>query len=226
MTLYLGNHPLRALLFDFDGTLVDTSDSIVESFVGAFRLAGLPVPGPESVRRLIGYPLREAFARLAPYGPVDHLVEIYRREFWERSRNGARLFPGARSLLEFAATHGRVGIVSSRSHRGVVDLLEFFDLERYVSIIVAADDVAEPKPSALPVLEALRCLEAKPTCAVMIGDTPLDMAAGRSAGVLPLGVLTGSYPAEELVGAGAHLVYPNLRTLQADLREIPSSSAR
>ncbi|GAB4249413.1 MAG: HAD family hydrolase [Acidobacteriota bacterium] len=215
MPIYLHGRELDALLFDFDGTLVDASAAIVRSFQAAFRRRGLAVPDEAAVRRLIGYPLRDAFAHLAPEGEVESLVEVYRAEFWQRSRDGARLLPGARELLKAAAPVAFVGVVSSRSHRGVLDLLDYFRLRETVHVIVAADDVSEPKPSPAPLLAALDRLGVAPVRAAMIGDTPLDTAAGATAGVLSVGVTTGSYSAAELAEAGADLVVTDLRELHA-----------
>lgn len=226
MPIQLKSRRLDALLFDFDGTLVDASAAIVHCFQAAFVRRGLSAPEEAAVRRLIGYPLRDAFAHLAPAPEVEPLVEVYRTEFWQRSRDGARLLPGARQLLISAASAALVGVVSSRSHRGVLDLLDHFQLRGAVNLVVAADDVSEPKPSPAPLWVALDRLGVAPSRAAMIGDTPLDTAAAAAAGVLSVGVTTGSYTASELRKAGADLVVADLEELRLHCTFISDEGVR
>jgi HAD superfamily hydrolase (TIGR01509 family) len=189
MRLRLSGHTLEAVLFDFDGTLIDASEAILASFSTAFRRQGLPEPRRLDVLRLIGYPLGKAFAALAPEPEVSALVEVYRRNFWDRSRNGTRLLPGAAPLLRHLARHVPVGIVSSRSRRGISDLLDHFDLADCV-VVVAVDDVERSKPHPKTVLAALSTLKLGVAGVAMVGDTPVGIAAAKAAGVLAVGVAT------------------------------------
>jgi HAD superfamily hydrolase (TIGR01509 family) len=217
MRLRLCDHTLEAVLFDFDGTLIDASEAILASFSTAFRRQGLPEPRRLDVLRLIGYPLGKAFAALAPESEVPGLVEVYRRDFWDRSRNGTRLLPGAEPLLRHLARHVPVGIVSSRSRRGISDLLDHFNLADSVAVVVAVDDVERSKPHPEPILAALSSLRLGVAGVAMVGDTPLDIAAARAAGVLAVGVATGIYDENQLREAGADLLVRNLSVLGSRL---------
>ncbi len=213
----LCDRSIEAFLFDFDGTLIDASEAIYASFAAAFEQRGLPAPPRLDVLRMIGYPLRDAFAALAPPHEVEGLVEAYRRDFRDRSRDGTRLLPGAASLVRNLSRLVPVGIVSSRSRRGILDLLKQFGLADCVRVVVAVDDVERSKPDPEPVLAALSGLGVDAAGAALVGDTPLDMAAARAAKVLAVGVTTGSYDEDQLRMSGADLVVGSLPSLQVCL---------
>lgn len=208
---------LEAVLFDLDGTLIDASEAILASFSTAFRQQGLPEPRQVDVLRMVGYPLREAFAALAPEPLASTLVEAYRRDFRDRSRSGTRLLPGAAPLLRRLANDVPVGIVSARSRRGILDLLDHLELADLVAVVVAVDDVLRSKPDPEPVLAALSSLGLGGSGVAMVGDTPLDMAAAKAAGVLAVGVATGIYDERQLRECGADLVVSSLSVLGSRL---------
>lgn len=214
----ISGHRLECLLFDFDGTLVDAGDAIYGSFVAAFERCGLDPPERPSVLRLIGYPLTDAFAAIAPRTSVPDLVHHYRQEFGLRSKTETRLLPSVRELIPRLALFIPLGIVSSRSSRGVSLMLEQFGLADKFSVIIAAEDVTCPKPSPEPVRLALTRLGMASAKAALLGDTPLDMQAARSSGVLPVGIATGSYNIEELRMEGAELVFADLTELDSTLK--------
>jgi HAD superfamily hydrolase (TIGR01549 family) len=219
------NH-FEAILFDFDGTLIDASEVICKSFNHALQFVGLaPLPVAE-IRRGIGRPLREIFAEYAPPEAVEEVIGAYRRAFARQSVEGSRLIPGVDSLIPKLARTYALGIVTSRTSGGVHVLMEHFDLDRYFGSVVGVDEVTECKPSPEPVLQALSELHAGPDRSVLVGDTVHDIQAARAAGVLPIGVATGSHSSKELLEAGADRVLDSVADLTDSELLVPSSEFR
>lgn len=212
--MHLDGREITCLLFDFDGTLVDAGEAICGSFEESFRSCGLTPPARSSIVRLIGFPLADAFAAVAPADRVDDLVRIYRTAFWGRSINGTRLLPHVDTVIPRWSGRVPLGIVSSRSLRGIYMLLDHFSLTAHFSTVIAADSVTCPKPHPEPVLKALSHLDLPAFGSVLVGDTPLDMAAARAAGSLAVGVTTGAYGGAELAAAGAHRIIAGMAELE------------
>lgn len=199
---------LQALLFDLDGTLANTDDAYVE------RLARwLPGRQPERLaRRLVmasetpGNALLAAFDRLG----LDTLAAPL-ADGWHRLRGEGRprhfpIIPGVRAMLE--ALHGRyrLAIVSSRDARGVQAFLEQHALRPLFDAVASGRTTARAKPHPAPVRWAAARLGLPTAACLMIGDTTVDIRAGRAAGAQTAGVLCGFGQAAELAAAGADLI--------------------
>lgn len=208
---------IRTVLFDFDGTLVDSSEVICTSFNRALEAFGLPRLPEDTIRPMIGWPLREMFRLHSDGQPVEGMIEVYRDSFNALADNGSRLLPGVAELIPRLAETRRLGIVTTRSGRGAAHLLDLFSLDSYFSTLVGSEHVTRCKPDPEPVLKALSILGEPPGSALFIGDTIQDMQAGLSAGTYRLGVTTGTTGADELRSAGAQLVLSTLLELSTDL---------
>jgi pyrophosphatase PpaX len=205
-----------AILFDLDGTLVDTVPFILASVRHAFEGYGL-CPSDAQWIAGIGTPLRAqvaSFARRAE--DVDPLVARY-REFWlENHDRMTRPFPGTLDVVESLAASGHpMGIVTAKTEEGALRTLRHTGLLRYMHAIVGADTCARCKPDPEPVHVALARLERSPTEAILVGDSPHDIVAARAAGVRAYGVLHGACDGPRLVAAGAHALLEDLRLLRA-----------
>ena len=197
--------PLRLILFDVDGTLVDSQGTIVRCMTQAVVAQDLPPPLPAAVRAIIGLSLPQALAQLAPDVPgvtQAALVEGYKRAYQsERLREGAAhspLFPGARTVLEtlHAVPEYILGVATGKSQRGLDALIEAHDLRMFVTRQVADHHPSKPHPSM--VLTAMAETGIPPADTVMIGDTSFDMEMGRAAGVTTIAVDWGYHPADQL----------------------------
>ncbi len=205
--------PTRAILFDFDGTLIDASEAICHSFNHALHFVGLEPLSVDVIRLGIGRPLREIFLEYAPPEKLEEAVGAYRTEFSRLSLAGSRLIPGVDSVIpKLARDHG-LGIVTSRTSGGVHLLLRHFKLGQYFGSVIGVDEVRECKPAAEPVLRALAELGVEPHRAAMVGDTVHDIRAARAAGVLAIGVATGSHSRSALLEAGADRVLGSVAEL-------------
>lgn len=214
---------MKLILFDVDGTLVDSQNVIVASFRRAFETYGLEPPSRESALSIVGLSLVEAFTVLAgSKAPVDGLVQAYREAHTVLHRdpaNAAPLFPGAGECI--AGLNGRddvlLGLATGKSRRGVVRLIAQQGWEGVFSTTQTADD-APSKPHPAMILQAMAELGIAPSDTIMIGDSSYDMAMARAAGVLPVGVSWGFQPVAALHEAGAARIVHSYAELGPVLR--------
>ncbi len=195
---------LKLILFDVDGTLVDSEGTIVSCMNEAFELYEITLD-PRDILSIIGLSLPEAVARLAPQLHSDShsvLISRYKDAFFraraERGRDHSPLFPGARAVLDalHAVPEYILGVATGKSQRGLDALIEGHDLGMFVTRQVADHHPSKPHPSM--VLTAMSETGIAPADTVMIGDTTFDMDMGRAAGVTTIGVDWGYHPAAHL----------------------------
>ncbi len=212
---------MKLVLFDVDGTLVDSQNIIVASIRGAYQTYGLEPPSRERSLSIVGLSLVEAFTVLAgPKAPAEGLAQAY-KDAYNVLRldpaNDAPLFPGAGECIERLKARDDVllGLATGKSRRGVTVLIEKQGWEGVFATTKTADD-APSKPHPGMILQAMEELGVAPEDTVMIGDSSYDMSMARAAGALPVGVSWGFQPVSALTEAGAaHIVdsYAELATV-------------
>jgi phosphoglycolate phosphatase len=217
-------HRFRLIVFDFDGTLVDSLQFIVTAFSRAFEDRGFPAPEPEAVRRIVGLRLEAAAARLLPdpddMETAERIAGSYRVAFQDmRARNlvDEPLYPGVRETLALLnRPEVCLGIATGKSRHGLVSSLERHDLsELFVTLQTADDGPGKPHPEILH--RAMSEVGAEPGETVVIGDTSYDMEMAVNAGVRALGVAWGYHGAEELRASGAADVVESFPDLPSSL---------
>ena len=204
------------LLFDLDGTLIDSTEAILESFHTACRKMGFPSPADEEIKQLIGYPLDYMFAHVGvPKEKVWDFVAAYKEHYRVISKEKTVLLPKAREAVEEAASFARLGIVTTKTGRYSRELMEHFGLLHYFEVLVGREDVTHPKPHPEPILNALAMMRPqKNERAYMIGDTKLDMECAKEAGVEAVGVLCGYGSKDELEVFGYPLFTDSFEAVQ------------
>lgn len=207
----------RTVLFDLDGTLVDTAELIIASFQHTFRyFLGRETPR-EQILATLGEPLTHAMRRHTDSDAlVSEMVAYYRKHNVAEHDRLARPFPGARLCLEGLRAAGcAIGLVTSKARQTALMGLRLDDWEPFLDVVICAEDCPEHKPSPLPVLTALEQLQVQPGPDVlMVGDTLFDILAGQRAGVDTAGVLWSAQP-EALRQAGPALLPPDFAALLA-----------
>lgn len=214
----------RAVIFDLDGTLIDTVWHHAEAFAAAFAEAGVTIPtvkiadligkgGDRLVPEVSGGRLQgeEASALKERHG------ELYRERV---AREGVEVFDGVRELIGALRDRGlRTAVASASSEEDLRQVLEAARLELYelVDEVVSGADVEESKPAPDAVEAAMDKLGLGPDRCLLVGDTEWDVLTGTRAGVKVIGVCTGPHDAARLRQAGAIRVYPDLEALNADL---------
>jgi phosphoglycolate phosphatase len=216
---------VKLVIFDCDGTLVDSQHGIVASMVDAFRAEGLVAPVRASILGVVGLSLEIAIARLVPAGSdldrVDRMSEAYKEAFRARrlrKDHAEPLYEGMRETVEALAARDDVllGIATGKSRRGLDAVLEREGLARHFATLQTAD-TNPSKPDPAMILTAMEEASVGPGNTVMIGDTTFDIDMALEAGVLPVGVGWGYHPPEDLRAAGASFVAANHRDLDAAL---------
>jgi len=196
----------RLVVWDVDGTLVDSAGEIAATMAAAFAGEGLAAPAPAAVRAIIGLTLPVAFDRLHPgleAARIARLVEGYRAHFHRRREEGgmggAPLFPGVRAVLESLAAGGgtHLAVATGKSRQSLMPILDGHGLTAmFASIQVSDDHPSKPHPAMLRA--AMAETGARPGRTVMVGDTSFDMDMARAAGAAALAVGWGYHPAGEL----------------------------
>ncbi len=213
------------VVFDCDGTLVDTQAAIVAATRAAFKDQGVQLPADINLQRLIGLPLEEVIVRLAPKlraAEVIAMAERYRVHYAVISQDIAyesRLFDGIEEAVMALRRAGNlIGVVTGKSRSGLYRVLDANGIFDLFDILKAAEDgPGKPNPSVLN--DAMREVDAVAERTLMIGDTSFDMEMAVRAGATPVGVTWGYHDVQELKEAGAvHIV--------DRARDIPDLAAR
>lgn len=188
------------VVFDWDGTLSDSTAAIAGAIQAAAVELGLPEPTDEQARHVIGLGLADALAHTMPTLAVadrPKLMEAYRRQ-WAIRVNQLTLFRGARELIERLYAEGvTLAIATGKSSAGLARSLEEVDLARYFTATRCADQT-EPKPHPAMLIELTTELAMPRERTVMIGDTTHDLKMAQAARVPSIGVTYGAHPREEL----------------------------
>lgn len=196
--------PVRLVVFDCDGTLVDSQHAIVAAMRIAFEEMGLDEPDPSSVRHVVGLTLEDAIARLLPRAlPELHrqTAAAYRRAFQTlrtRPDHHEPLFDGIRAVIDTLAGDGMLlGVATGKSRRGLIATLDRHGLGgRFITLQTVDDNPGKPAPDML--LRAMSDAGVQPGETVMVGDTIYDLEMARNAGTAAIGVAWGYHAAEEL----------------------------
>jgi phosphoglycolate phosphatase len=212
---------VRLILFDCDGTLVDSQASIVACVQAAFIAEGLPPPVPAAVRRIVGLSLEPALmALMEEPDPLvaRRLAAGYKQAFIQHRSSPAYhepLFPGTRELLDRLCARGLLlGVATGKAMRGLRFVLEHHGLaDRFVTLQTADQHPSKPHPAMVEAAMAATGVSAAAT--MVVGDTTFDVLMARAAGALPVGVSWGNHPAAELVAAGAVRVLDRFDELHA-----------
>ena len=209
------------VLFDCDGTLVDSQHVIADAMARTFDEHGLPAPALSETRRIVGLSLVRAIAELSGEADADRSVAMaktYKRHFHALRLAPdflEPLFDGARETVHRLARREEVliGMVTGKSRRGVDAVLGHHGMRAAFAIVRTADDCPS-KPHPAMVLECCAQTGIDPQATLVVGDTVFDMAMAAAAGAVPLGVGWGYHERQELLEAGAHRVLSHFDELE------------
>lgn len=189
----------RLLVFDWDGTIIDSASTIAECIRDAARELGLAVPDRERAAHVIGLGLHDAMRIAVPSLPSERYPEFvasYRQNFQAR-KDSMQLFEGMRALLEELSRKHLLAIATGKSRRGLDRDLEVHNLKPQFVASRCADET-NPKPHPAMLLELMGELDVSQTETLMVGDTSHDLEMARAAGVDALAVTYGAHPEEGL----------------------------
>ncbi len=216
------NIPLiKALFFDVDGTLSDTDDLYAQK-VMPFIPKFLFRDPQHAARRFVMWAEAPGNALLGltdTIGMDDEIIAFI--DWFSRHRKMSSskflLIPGVDAMLAQLKAHYPMAVVSARDEKGTLRFLEQFDLVQYFDVVVTGQSAKYTKPYPHPILFAANKMNVKPEECLMIGDTTVDMRAGKSAGAQTVGVLCGFGEEPELLKMGAGMILKNTSELPSAL---------
>lgn len=204
----------RNIIFDFDGTLADTSMLILATMKATIRRLGWPERSDEEYRAVIGYRLEEIPSVLWPDVSVnaEKFASIYRDTFKSlRSEYRSELYPHILETLQFLHTAGvNMAIASSRSSRSLREMTDELGIAKFFQLIIGGDDVAEGKPAPEPVNKILGLKHWHPEETLVVGDMDVDILMGQAAGTDTCAVCHGNGTPSSLRAVSPTFLVPSL----------------
>jgi len=223
---------MKLVLFDVDGTLIDSQRIICAAMRQAYDDHGMVCPPVPQVLSIVGLSLEHAFRRLAGDAdhPIDSLAARYKEAFFALRAAGTEpspLYPGARAAIDALRRRDDIvlGLATGKSRRGVAAMVEQHDLQG-IFVTVQTADTAPSKPDPAMVLQAMRETGVDADDTVMIGDTAFDMAMARAAGATAIGVSWGYHPIADLHAAGAGQVIDTFDALAPAVEKLWPATPR
>ena len=192
----------KIILFDFDGTLIDSTEAIVSTFLHSFNQLEFNFTGnEEDIKNLIGYPLDIMYKDLGvEENRVWDFVDTYKQRYKIISKEKTLLLENAFEAVELSSQIGRVSVVTTKTRMYTMPLLEHFNIAQFFEIVTGRENVQNPKPHPEPILITLEQMNYNKDIhdVWMIGDTKLDLIAANEANVNSIGLLCGYGNEEEL----------------------------
>ena len=210
----------KLILFDYDGTIVDSAKMIVKGAIEAFRMCGLPDPDPNKVRENIGKPLATALEAYAPVGyevNPEMISNAYRKWYAEQGRLGLQdepLYPGMIELINDLKNHKEfyIGVATNKSRIALNNGLNKHNLNGIFDITLTMEE-ANPKPDPDMAIQAMSKLNIEKKSTIIVGDTINDIGLGVNAGINSIGVAWGYNSIEMLKNEGADFIVKNSKEL-------------
>lgn len=191
--------PIRTVLFDLDGTIIDSIRLIIDSYHHTLLTHGIAARDDAFWLKGIGTPLRVQFAEWEGDPGIEAMIATYRDYNLTNHDSCVTPYPGVVDAVRAIKAAGLMtGLVTSKNRSGAERGLRVCEVEGMMDVIVGADDVVNPKPHPEPVEKALSLLGADPSSAIYVGDSVHDMASGRAAGVRIAAVLWGPFARPDL----------------------------
>ncbi len=194
---------IKGVLFDLDGTLINTTPLILQSFRHTFVEMGLPVPSDRELVAGFGLPLRTAVKAYMPESMAEQFCTAYSDYHRRHHDELIQPFAGVDKALAKLAERGiKMGVVTSKKRPMALRGLGCYGLDKYISTVVTCQDCAEHKPLPGPSLMALEQLGLDGTDCIGVGDSPFDLQSARGAGCLTAAVRYTSFDWDYILGEG------------------------
>ncbi|WP_421381356.1 pyrophosphatase PpaX [Bacillus salacetis] len=189
---------ITTVLFDLDGTLINTNELIISSFLHTMNKYFPDQYKREDVLQFMGPPLEESFLRVKP-DAVDEMVKTYRTYNLEKHDSLVTEFDGVFETVQTLSQNGyKLAIVSTKVRDVVIKGLKLTNLDQFFDVIVTLDEVEKAKPDPEPINKALEALGSTPGESIMVGDNHHDILAGKNAGTYSAGVAWSAKGREHL----------------------------
>ncbi len=199
-------------LFDMDGTLIESSQAIVNSIKEAARITGLRIPGDNEVKGIIHLPSYLSFTVLFPDKEVEDFDSVFLHLMRSKFKNMIKEVPGAKMTLELLREKGlKIGIVTTKDKVSAEETIRNFHFP--CDVLLTFEDTERTRPDPEPLLKAIKLLNSTPAQTFYCGDTPPDIIQGRRAGVKTIGLTTGLYSKEELEKENPDFIFDKIEAV-------------
>jgi len=210
------NHNAKLIVFDWDGTIMDSVGHIVDCLQAAITDLQLPTKTPDELKNIIGLGLREALYSLYPQATNDELVSLtaqYREHFFDQDHQPCELFSGARELIESLHTADyHLAVATGKGRQGLNKVLKETGLEEYFTFTRCADEThSKPHPQML--LDIMNFYGVKAHETIMIGDTEYDLQMANNAATASIAVSYGVHEKERLLSCNPVACVDNINEL-------------
>lgn len=205
------------IIFDLDGVLLDSSDAIVITFNQVLEKNDLPKQSAKFIKSMIGMHLYDMFKRVDPEldnKTLKRLFDEYINSFSKICLPYCRLLPHAKEVLKFYHGKKKISLATTKIAEVTKIILKALDVLQYFDLIMGFYEVSNQKPNPEIINKTLNKLKIKPENAVVVGDTTLDIEAGKNAGVYTIGITTGTHSRKKLEGANPDYVVDNLNQIK------------
>ncbi|ANS76296.1 pyrophosphatase [Paenibacillus yonginensis] len=205
---------IETILFDLDGTIVNTNELIIKCFQHIMEKQGQPGYAREKIIPFMGQTLEQQLQAFTGMTDVELMVKDYRA--YQAIHHDALIqeFPHVDEVMAKLHEQGyTLGVVTTKVKFSTDRVLEMFGMKKYLSTIVTLEDVEHPKPDPQPVLTAVERLGANPATTLMVGDSPADIQSALAAGVQAAGVAWSLKGKEKLLEYGPHYILNDMRDL-------------
>ncbi|WP_411344634.1 pyrophosphatase PpaX [Paenibacillus sp. WLX1005] len=190
---------IDTVLFDLDGTIVDTNELIISSFMNVMNQPDVLPLTREQIIPHMGLTLEQQLRTFSGQDDVTSLVTAYREYSSIHHDAMVAPFPEVNIVLSRLQAEGlKLGVVTTKIRATTEKVLKLFELDQYMQVIITLDDVEHPKPHAQPIERALEALGSSPETTLMVGDSPADLKSAEAAGVRSAGVAWSLKGEEEL----------------------------
>lgn len=209
---------MKTIIFDFDGTLVDTQAVVIMSFKETVTKAGYPEPADAECTRIIGLAIDDCFKTMLGCGDVEarRLSEIYKKDVFPKNiqRFKVKPFPGVIETLEQLKAKGfTIAVATSRGKESAEELIPLSGVGQYVSLIVTPQDVEKGKPAPDTAIKILEEFHANPEETIVVGDAPFDVLMGKNACCKTCAVTYGNGSVEDLEQSGPDYIIDDIRKI-------------
>ncbi|WPJ96385.1 HAD family hydrolase [Coraliomargarita algicola] len=213
-----------AILWDMDGTLIDQTAAIIRCYGEVITKMGYPTPADDVIRRSLGGTMAETMGLFVDAARLDEAGKAFRARFPEIMFDGLIVLPGGLELIERAYKARIPQALFTNKHGDTArKVSRYAGFAKYIPVCVGSVDTEWQKPQRELTEHVLQQIDAAGAGAVMIGDSPTDVAVAQNAGLKCYGVATGAHAVSELLAAGAAAAFESLIELNQSL-QIPSGT--
>ncbi|MBE0516500.1 MAG: HAD-IA family hydrolase [Methanophagales archaeon] len=199
-------------LFDMDGTLIESSQAIVQSIKEAARITGLRIPGDNEVKGIIHLPSALSFTVLYPDKELEDFDSVFIHLMRSKFKTMIKELPKAKMTLELLREKGlKIGIVTTKDKVSAEETMRDFHFP--CDVLLTFEDTERTRPDPEPLLKAIKLLDSTPAQTFYCGDTPPDIIQGRRAGVKAIGLTTGLYTKEELEKENPDFIFDTIEAV-------------